>query len=64
MLQQPSKHDKYVSSNECRAESSPRINNRTTNIFERGLFFSLSDHKSPTVPHSVPFLRRAGGERG
>ena len=55
MLQQPSKHHKYVSSNECRTESSPRINNSTTNIF----LSALDVWPSPQDPHSSRSTRSA-----
>ena len=48
MLQQPSKHHKYVSSSECRTESSPRSNSSTTHTFLRDLNVSPSPQHPPS----------------
>ena len=48
MLQQPSKHHKYVSSGDYRTESSPRSNNSTTTIFVSDLDVSPFPQDPPS----------------
>ena len=55
MLQQPSKHHKYVSSSEYRTESSPGSNNNTTNSFlsDPDVLPSPQDPSSSRSTHSA-----------